>query len=713
MKQLIKNNKTGDLSIKEVPVPHLGDGCLLVQNDYSAVSVGTESSSVEIAKKNLLQKARSRPEEFKKVIGLMKREGVLAAYKKAMNKLGLPAPLGYSSAGKVLKVGGGVRGFEKGDRVTCGGCGHAEVISVPQNLCVKVPNDVDLKQAAFTTLGSIALQGVRQADVELGENIIVIGLGIVGQITMQLVEAAGANPIGIDIDSAVVDFASRLGFTAYSRDEQTLVENLQALTGGRGADAVIITAGTASNDPVEFASEVLRDKGQITVVGAVKMDLPRNPFYMKELSFNLSRSYGPGRYDINYEEKGHDYPIGYVRWTEKRNMEAVLKLMEKSRLDISRLITDVHPFSEAPEVYEKINGKEKPVIGTLLEYEDSIEKESTVYLSSGNKKRKAGSVPVNVGFIGAGSYAQSYLLPNLAGIRDVNLKGLATATGMNADHIGNKFRFDYITTDAGRIIKDEEIACVFIATRHNLHAEYVMGALKENKHVYVEKPLAITESELEGIREAWESSEGTLMVGFNRRFSPLVKKARRFLDSSLTPLAINYRINAGYLPPEHWLHDPDIGGGRIIGEACHFVDLCGYFTESDIRSADIYKLDNPEGNIPDEDTSVISLKYSDGSIAVISYFSNGDTSLPKERIEIFGGSSSLIIDDFKTLRMYRGGRCSKFKLRKQDKGQRDEIREYIERIKEGESPIPAEELFSVTEAVFAIVDKTGVSDNPQ
>lgn len=702
MKKLIKNNKTGKLATKEVPVPHLKEGYILVQNHYSALSVGTESSQVQLAQKNLLQKAQSRPEEFKKVIDLVKTEGIISAYKKAMNKLELPSPLGYSSAGSVLEVGKDVEGFKKGDRVACGGCGHAEIIAVPKNLCVKVPDDVDMKVAAFTTIASIAMQGVRLADVKLGDNVVVIGLGIVGQITLQLIGASGAKPIGIDIDKDVVDHTRKFGVLAFQRNERTLFDKLSSLTGGYGADKVIITAGTSSNDPIEFAAGVLRDKGHITVVGGVKMDLPREPFYEKELSLNVSRSYGPGRYDLNYEEKGQDYPIGFVRWTEKRNMEAVLELMKIKRLDLKKLITDLFPFSKAPDAYKKIKDAEVSVTGALLEYDKKVETGQKIVLAPNKNKDGIGKSEINIGFIGAGSYAQKFLLPNLERHKGVNFTGLSTATGMNADHIGRKYGFNYVTTDAEEIMGDDSINCVFIATRHNLHAKLVTDALKADKHVYVEKPMGIKNAEIEEIMEAWKKSKGTLTVGFNRRFSPFIKKTKNFLKGSAGPLAINYRINAGYLPPDHWAHDPELGGGRIVGEACHFVDLCAFIAGSEIERFNVETINSTEKGIPDEDTAIISLKFKNGSIAGISYFSNGSDRLSKERIEVFCENSSVVIDDFKKSRFFSGRKVKNFNLRKQDKGQKNEIEEYVEMLREGEPLIPAEELFSVSKAVLEI-----------
>lgn len=700
MKQLIKNNKSGELTINEIPVPSLRDRHILVQNHYSAVSIGTESSSVDIAKKSLVQKARSRPDEFKKVLGMMEQEGVLSTYKKVMNKLELPSPLGYSSAGIVLEVGKGVESFRKGDRVACGGCGHAEVIAVPETLCVKVPDNVDLQHAAFTTIGAIALQGVRQAGVKLGENIVVIGLGIVGQITMQLIAAAGANPIGIDIDENIVEITRNRGFKAFNRNETSLDEKVLGLTGGYGADSVILTAGTSSNDPVELSGKIVRDKGTVTVVGAVGMDLPRGPFYMKELSFNLSRSYGPGRYDPNYEDKARDYPIGYVRWTENRNMEAVLDLMEKRNLDIENLITGTYRFTEAPGAYDEIRAGKTTVIGVVLEYDREIDASSRLQLSSSEKK--PAGMESGIGFIGAGSYAQKFLLPFIAKEKGAIFKGLSTATGMNADHMGKKYGFEYVTTRAEDIVEDKSINSVFIATRHNLHAKFVIAALEADKHVFVEKPLAIREEELEEIKTVWEKSSGTLMVGFNRRFSPLLIKTKEFFRNAVSPLAINYRINAGSIPSDSWIQDPEVGGGRIVGEVCHFVDLCTFLTGSEIKAIHGERMDSLEKKRHDEDTLVVSIKYTDGSVAAISYFSNGDTKLPKERIEVFSESSCVIVDDFKSAKFISGGKIRKVKLGSQDKGQKNQMEGYFKALRSGVPLIPAEELFSVTEAVFKI-----------
>ncbi|MBU4502980.1 MAG: bi-domain-containing oxidoreductase, partial [Nanoarchaeota archaeon] len=691
MKQLIKNNRTGEIKIEEVPPPVLRKGGVLVRNEYSAISIGTETSSIEIAKKNLLEKVRSRPKELEQIRELIKKEGVVSAYKKAMSKLELPSPLGYSSAGTIVEVANDVDEFCVGDKVTCAGCGHAEIIYVSRNLCVKIPNNVKTEHAAFTTLGSIALQGVRQSDAKLDENVLVIGLGIVGQFAVQILKSAGCRVVGVDVDENKVKICGELGADlALVRNTDGIKEKILSFTDGYGIDIVIITAATSSNDPIEFASDILRDKGRITVVGAVRTDLPRKPFYEKELTLNFSRSYGPGRYDKQYEEKGIDYPIGFVRWTEKRNMKAFLNLIAEGKINIDRLITHRFKFDDAVKAYEKITNSDEMVLGAIFQYAEKVDRTSKISLTRrGEKSRKLNVL--NVGFIGAGSYAQSYLFPILSKNLNVNFKGVATSTGMNAHHIGKKYGFEYVTTNADEIINDEEINCIIIATRHNLHAKYVIKGLKANKNVYVEKPLALNKKELDDILMAWKDSNADVMVGFNRRFSPHIIKLKNFIKNRKNPLAINYRINAGFIPKEHWIHDPEEGGGRIVGEVCHFVDLCNFICESKPANIFAQNLEAGRTDIPNDDSLGILIKYENGSVATISYFSNGNIFYPKERIEIFCENSIAIIDDFKKSMFMMNGKKKKFVSRKQDKGQKNTLNAYINSLKEGEKiPIPFE-----------------------
>lgn len=699
MNVLTKNNRTGELSIEDVPIPHLATGHVLVKNAFSAISIGTESSSIAIAEKNLMQKAKSRPEELKQVMNLVQKEGILKTYKLVMEKLNLPSPLGYSSAGTVLDVGEGVTRFHAGDRVACGGCGHGEVISAPENLCVKVPDGVDLKSAAFTTIASIALQGVRQADVRIGEVVGVVGMGLIGLIASNLLRAAGCRPIGIDIDEGKVTFARELGIECFNRSDESIVQNIMSATDGQGLDAVIISADTGSNDPVEFSSRVLRDKGHITAIGAIKMDLPRKDFYGKELSFNISRSYGPGRYDVNYEIKGIDYPIGFVRWTENRNMMAIVEMMSTGHLSIGKLITHEYPFSGAVDAYGNLKGSEERAIGVVLRYEEEQDHSRVKYLKP--RTIRISDSLLGVGMVGTGSYAQNYLLPAITGNPMVNLMGLASATGEKVTHFGKKYGVEFVTTDAQEILSDERIPCVFIATRHNTHSAFVIEGLKYDKHMYVEKPLALTIDEISRIRECLAESRGSLMVGFNRRFSPFIVKAKEFFSSHGGPIAMNYRINAGSLPKDHWTNDPTVGGGRIIGEVCHFVDLCNFLSGENDPTFTIAAMTTGRSDVPDNDTVGITLKYRNGSVATIDYYSNGSKNLPKERIEVFGGGKCAIIEDFTRSSFISDRGTEKFNLRKQDKGQTREVSAYIDSLKGNrDPPIPPDDIFSVSEMVI-------------
>lgn len=701
MNVLTKNNRTGELSIKDVPIPNLKKGHILVKNSFSAISIGTESSSIAIAEKNLMQKAKSRPDELKKIMSLIQKEGILRTYDIAMEQLNLPSPLGYSSSGIVLKIGDGVKKFRVGDRVACGGSGHGEVISVPENLCVGVPDEVDLKSAAFTTIASIALQGVRQADVRIGETVGVVGMGLIGLMVAHILQAAGCRPIGIDIDEDKVKFSRELEIDCFNRGDDSIIQNIMNITNGRGLDAAIISADTGSSDPVEFSSRILRDKGHITAIGAIKMDLPRKEFYSKELSFNISRSYGPGRYDVNYEEKGIDYPIGFVRWTENRNMGAIVEMIRAGSLNISKLITHEFMFNDAVDAYANLKDPMIKPIGVVLQYCEDQDHSTVKYLRS--KSTRSSSSPLGVGMIGTGSYARNLLLPAITEYGNIDLIALASTTGEMVSHFGTKYDVEFVTTDALEILNDERIPCVMIATRHDTHGKFVLEGLRNNKHVFVEKPLTLTTEELHAIKECWNGSSGSLMVGFNRRFSPFLSKAKEFLGDSHGPIAINYRINAGFLPLDHWTQDQEIGGGRIIGEVCHFIDLCNYIAGENDPSFSISAMRAGREDLPSNDTVAITLEYSNGSIATVNYFSIGSRSLPKERIEIFKGGRSVVIDDFIRSSFFSEKGTRKFNLRKQDKGQSGEIKHYFDALLEGKNPpIPTEDIFSVSEMVITM-----------
>lgn len=730
MIQLVQNLKSGEMELLEVPCPALSPNGVLVRNHYSIISAGTESKTVKDARLGYIGKAMARQKEVRLVIESIKTQGVIQTYRAVMNRLDAPSPLGYSTAGEVIEAGPEIKNVKVGDFVACGGAGanHSEIVSVQKNLFVKIPEGVDLKYAAFTTVASISMQGIRQADLRLGENCVVIGLGLIGQLTLQLLSAGGIKPIGIDIDSRQVEFANKNGAgISFNRKQDDIEKIIYELTNGHGTDAVIITAGSSSNDPVEFAGRVCRRKGKVIIVGAVPTGFSREHYYKKELELKMSSSYGPGRYDPDYEEKGMDYPIGYVRWTENRNMQAFLELLAEKKLNLEPLITHIYDFNKAPDAYDMILKKEQPFIGVLLKYD--LRSNTTSSLNMTDEIVKTGEesgkdkiatrqsdelnnyhpqIP-KIGFIGAGNFAQNFLLPNLKDKSE--LVGVATSRSHTSKNIADKYGFNYASGNAEDIINDENINTIFIATRHNLHAKFVIKALQAGKNVFVEKPLAMNETELEEINSVIHKREDSpashrmtskpiLFVGYNRRFSPLVVKLKE-MDGSTLPKAINYRINAGTLPKEHWIQDPQTGGGRVIGEVCHFIDLCMFIAGSPITSVSAEAMDTADNLL---DSVVISLKFRNGTVASISYFSNGSKLLPKESVEVFSGGRCFIINDFREMKIF-GTKEEKLKLPKQDKGHAAEINEFISALKKGiPSPISFDELYLSSFVTFKVLD---------
>ncbi len=697
MKQLIQNLKTGKMELLEVPAPAMPNGYLLIRNHYSLISAGTEGSKVKTARSSLIQKARKKPDQVKQVLDSVKTEGLSATYNKVMNKLDFPSPLGYSCAGEVIDVAGDVQGFKVGDRVACGGATatHAELVAVPKNLCIKVPDNVSMEYAAFTTVASIALQGIRQADVKLGENAVVVGLGLIGQLIVQMLSAAGVRVAGIDIDDRMVELARESGAClAFNRNDPRLESELNSFSYGHGVDAVIISAGTSSTDPVELAGRLCRRKGKVIIVGAVPTGFSRPNYYKKELELRMSASYGPGRYDDNYEEKGLDYPIGYVRWTENRNMQAFLQLLAGEKLPVNLLLSHTFSFDNALEAYELIMSKKEPFTGILLEYDR--EREIAVKTTFGKAESPEGQAP-RVGFIGAGSFAQKFLLPNVAG--KAALVTVATASGNNATNIAQKYGFAAASGDARDVTGDSRINTVFIATRHNTHARYVLDSLEQGKHVFVEKPLALTEEELETIKTEYEKRNVHLMVGFNRRFAPLIQKMRAVVGDD-TRKAITYRVNVGHIPADHWTQDPEVGGGRIIGEVCHFVDLCMYIAGSRPVRLSAFSME-AEPNLLD--TVSVNILFANGSVANLSYFANGSKALEKEYLEVYSNGVTAVLRDFKELDIYTGRR--KTEKSSQDKGHRREVQLFLESVREGKpTPIPFEEIYLSSLLPFKILE---------
>lgn len=734
MKQLTQSLKDGTMSITEVPAPACKPGYVLVRTLYSAVSAGTEGKTVSDARKGLIAKARSRKKEVRMVLDLARTAGIRDTYRIVRNKLDAYSPLGYACMGEVIEVAADVTEFRVGDLVACGGAdaAHAEIVCVGRNLCALLPDGVDARHAAITTIAAIALQGVRQAELHLGETAVVIGLGLIGQLTMQYLRAQGCTAIGVDIDERQLRLARSLGFPySYHSDQAGLEATIADLTHGIGADAVIITAGSASLWPVNFAGAVSRKKGKVVIVGAVPTGFDRKDYYRKELDLRMSSSYGPGRYDSRYEEQGVDYPVGYVRWTEQRNMQAYLDLLASGYLDIEALISHEFPLEQAKSAYDTILARQEHVVGVLLSYEAAttvkhrgrgehrghggriIEEGSgeTAGIEGRIMKTQSTTIPtktaaprgaVRVSFIGAGSFAQNMILPNLKGL--VEFRGVATGHGNTAQFVMDKYGFAFAAGDADMVLRDEESDAVFIMTRHDSHARYVVDALRADKDVFVEKPLALYPHEIEEIEQAYAASKGRLMLGFNRRFAPQIQQLKALYRDEQVK-SISYRINAGNVPPEHWVHNPAVGGGRIIGEACHFIDLCMYLAGAPISS--VQAVDSRSG-AGLRDTVAISLGFANGSIANISYFSNGSKQLPKERIEVFCGGSTAVLDDFRELHIY-GDSVKSSKLKKQDKGHAAGVRAFVEALRNGTpSPIPFDEIVGSTWATFGVMDKLRV-----
>ncbi len=711
MKQLTQNFKSGELKVEDVPIPVLKPGGLLVRNCFSLVSAGTERMLVDLGQKSIVGKARARPDLVKQVWQRVKKDGLVSTFRKVMESIETPMPLGYSSSGLVEAVGEGVAGYRAGEMVACAGAGyanHAEVVFVPRNLCVKVPEGVSPEEAAFTTVGSIALQGIRRARPQLGENVAVIGLGLVGQITVQMLKANGCRVFGIDIDPEKVTLAQKLG-----AHDATVTDKAQAfcsdLSDGLGMDSVIITAATTSSEPIQLAGHISRDRGRIVVVGSVGMEVPRDLYYRKELDLRLSRSYGPGRYDSTYEEKGVDYPVGYVRWTERHNMEEFLRLVAQRDVKPEELVTHVFDFDDALSAYDIITGKtQEKYLAILLRYDVETQLKSKVILTDTIDARPAVKRPVegrvDIGIIGAGNFARGVLLPNLSKIKSANIRCIATATGLTAAHTGKKFGCDYVTSDYREILDDPELHAVIIATRHNLHSQIAIEALNKGKYVFVEKPLAISPEQLKQIVEAWKTSNGNIMVGFNRRFAPFTRKIENHFRSRTYPISINYRVNAGPIPRDNWLQDPQVGGGRIIGEACHFVDFLQYMAGCYPLRVHAEMLRSGSQDEDTVDNVSLILTFSDGSVGTINYLASGDPGFPKERVEIFGGGSVCIIDDFRYAEIASGGSRQKFSGH-QDKGHSSELREFVEAVSKGEKvPMDFREVVAVTITTFKILE---------
>jgi predicted dehydrogenase/threonine dehydrogenase-like Zn-dependent dehydrogenase len=701
MKQVLQNRKTGRPFVGEVPVPALQKGRVLVRTVASLISAGTERAAVELVSKGLVKEARQRPDLVKAVVAKVKNEGLLNTFASVRDKMAASQALGYSASGIVAAVGQDVSEFQVGDRVACAGVGfasHAEVLSVPKNLCVHLPEGVSLESGAYGTLGAIALQGVRLAEPTLGESVVVIGLGLVGQLTVQLLKANGCRAFGLDLDQSRVALALELGADKASVSSETSAKEIETWTRGHGADAVLITAATDSNEPVELAARVSRLKGRVIVVGMTGMNIPRPAFFSRELKLVVSMSYGPGRYDPEYEERGHDYPLPYVRWTEKRNIESFLELIGDGRINVERLTTHRFPIAEADRAYQLISGElREPNLGVLLNYDPEAEVVRKISLGAPVQKPERSIV---LGVIGAGGYVPAMLLPHFK-TEAVEFRSIATASGISAHDVGKRFGFAYAVSSAEEVLDDANVNLVVVGTRHDLHAELACKALERNKHVFVEKPLALNDEQLEAVLEAAGSSTARLMVGFNRRFSPLTQRAKEFFKDCDTPLSMLYRVNAGRLPKDHWTYNAEEGGGRIVSEVCHFIDLMQFIAGAPPVSVFAESISAKSSKIVDADSVFITLRFADGSNGAVAYLSEGDKGLAKERLEIFGAGRVFVLDDFRRATLYKDGREEQVVLKAQDKGQQAQVREIC---KGNVAPISLDELAATTRATFRVLD---------
>jgi predicted dehydrogenase/threonine dehydrogenase-like Zn-dependent dehydrogenase len=700
MKQLAQNIKKNTLTLEELPIPVCKANGVLVKTLFSAVSVGTEVMKLKNADLSYLQMARKKPEQVKDVLNTLAQLGPVATYRKVMNKLDSLSPLGYSLVGEIIEVGREADDFVMGDIVACGGAGyanHSEVNYVPKNLCAKVPEGVELKEAAFTTIASIAMQGFRQTQSQIGENVAVIGLGLIGQILIQIIQANGCRAFGFDISKNKCNIALKNGaYFAEVATKTDFQEEIATLTNSFGCDSVIITTGTENNDPIILAGKIARDKAKIVDIGITKMDLPWDLYYHKELDFRFSRSYGPGRYDPKYEESGNDYPVGYIRWTEQRNMMSVLQLLKDEKINFKKLITHEFDFLDSETVFPDIKEEKEEYLGVVLKYPDSIDTSNRKTTFSKNIKNPSNHV--NLGVIGAGNYASTMLLPFLKG--HVNLVGVATATGINAQDKARKFGFGYASTDYNDMLADKDINTILVATRHNQHARMITDALQNGKHVYVEKPLAISLDELKMIAQVYRNTNVILMVGYNRRYSTSIQYLKKQLMKDI-PYSIYYQVNAGFIPSDKWYQSPD-QGGRLIGEVCHFIDTLQYLL--DAQPAEVYANTSSVTGMPDQDNTFITIKFTNGSSCVIAYLADGAKNYPKEKIQITGYRTNIEFINFKTVNVHKDEKKYKKSFITIDKGQKKEMEKLIDSITTGVMPITFDTLLLNSYATIMAVE---------
>jgi predicted dehydrogenase/threonine dehydrogenase-like Zn-dependent dehydrogenase len=722
MKQVLQNLRTGATEVAEVPCPAVQPGQLLIRSARTLVSAGTERMLVNFSQASLLGKAKAQPERVRQVLDKIRADGVMPTLEAVFHKLDQPLPLGYCNVGTVLEVGSGVTGFTIGDRVVSNGK-HAEVVSVPKNLCASVPAPVSDDEAAFTVLAAVGLQSLRLVQPSLGEAVVVTGLGLVGLMTLQLLRAHGCRVLGIDVDASRLALAERFGAEVVDLSAgEDPIAAAQAFSRGRGIDAVLITASTSSNEPLRQAARMCRKRGRIVLVGVTGLELSRADFYEKELSFQVSCSYGPGRYDPNYEQKGVDYPVGFVRWTEQRNFEAVLDMMAGGRLDVKPLISHRFAIGDAENAYGML-GEQAHSLGILLEYPTAMQKPNTAMrqdtirlTSESGRVRPAGmkEAAVSISFVGSGNYATSVLIPafRAAGAR---LRVIGSNNGVSGAYAGRKFGFDSTTTDTEVLITDPQVDAVVIGTRHDSHAHLVIRALAAGKHVFVEKPLALSLAELQDIERGFRRSESIaatsgasaplLMVGFNRRFSPHARKMKSLLSGVREPKIAVMTVNAGAPPPEHWTQDGLIGGGRIVGEACHFIDLLRFLVGSPISGLQAASMGKVPGMSVTEDKASITLRFVDGSLGTIHYVANGHRSFPKERLEVFAGGRVLQLDNFRALTGFGWPGFSRMNLWRQNKGQQSCAAAFVEAVQRGgAAPIPFEEMIEVSRVSIEAAD---------
>ena len=712
MKQVLQD-RSGTTVVRDVPAPPCPAGSLLVRNAFSAISSGTEAARVALSKKSLVGKARERPDLARQVIGRARSEGIRSTQQAVRRALQQPVAVGYSSAGEVLEIGSAVSGFDVGDAVACAGGGHAnhaEIVSVPTNLCAKLPDGVALETAALTAVASIALHSIRLAGTRLGDRVAVIGCGLVGQLALRLLLAAGAEVVAIDVDSGRAARAREAGAAAAFVPDVDLEGRVREMTNGHGVDAAVITAAANTNDPLVVAAQLARERGTVVLVGDVPVEIPRSLMYDKELAFHVSRSYGPGRYDRAYEELGLDYPIGYVRWTEKRNMEAILDLQRSQRLDLVDLVEEIVPVDEASAAYDRLTGPAdaRPTGALLLAYGQGAELERgdvgclSAQVPGTTSKLATKRAPVRIALVGPGSFATRILMPAFAR-SGAKLELVGGGSGPSAEAAVRHLGFSRIASDEESVVADKDVDAVVIATRHSSHAALTIRALEAGKHVFCEKPLALTREELEDVLAAAARAPGILAVGFNRRFAPLLREAREFI-AARNRVSASYRISAGRLEKGHWAHELDNGGGRILGEVGHFIDALRFLVDADVEVVHAVAQGDQQTPVQARDNVAVDLAFTGGSIGTILYVADGSPKVPKEHLEAFAGDRTAVLDDYRTLRLLGPTGTRKSGSRRRDKGHEQEVAAFLDGVARGEAPAPLREVANVSVATLAIVE---------